>query len=318
MINAAVILAAGRGTRLREITSKRSKAMAPVAGEPMIVRVMDSLRAVGISRFFVVAAPSDKGLQELCGSLSDVVLREQREPKGSGDALRTCEADLKEPFVVSACDSLLDPRDMRAVIELFTSMEAKAALTVMQVADDVPLESRSVLRMSGSDVLEFIEKPSASQRISNITSLPLWVLSPAIFGELAALERSPRGEFELPATFNSLIAKKSRVVAHCARIRHDLTTVCDLLELNRLFLREMSPAIQVHPSVNIPQGVRLIAPVRIDEGCEVGEGVCLGPEVYLERGARVGPQVTLRESVVTCDVTVKSSGSQKVYTSEDV
>jgi glucose-1-phosphate thymidylyltransferase len=184
----------------------------------------------------------------------------------------------------------------------------------MKVEEDVSLESRSVVRMTGCDVLEFIEKPGAFQRVSNITSLPLWVLSPEIFPELAALTPSPRGEYELPAAFNSLIARGRRVVAHLANVRYDLTTVDDLLTLNQMFLRAMSPSIQVHPTVSIPRGVKLIAPVRIDEGCQIGDGACLGPEVYLERGACIAPAITLSDAVVTCEAQVTSSGSNRVYT----
>ncbi len=314
MITTAVILAAGRGTRLKEITAKRSKAMAPVAGVPMICRVIDSLKSAGISKFLVVAAPGDRALQELCSSLPEVRVREQREPKGSGDALRSCESDLPHPFIVSACDSLLELTDISAVCRLFESMQAQAALSVMQVGADVPLESRSVVRMSGDHVLEFIEKPSSSQRISNITSLPLWVLSPDIFPELASLAPSPRGEYELPAAFNMLIAKGRRIVAHRAAVRYDLTTVDDLLALNRIFLREMSPSVQVHPTVRIPESVSLIPPVRIDEECVLGEGAQVGPLVYMERGSSVAPSVVLSDAVVTSEVKVTSSGAQRVYT----
>jgi NDP-sugar pyrophosphorylase family protein len=314
MITTAVILAAGRGTRLKEITAKRSKAMAPVAGVPMIARVFHSLRVAGIQRFVVVAAPGDQELKDFLCTLPDVIVREQGEPRGSGDALRTCEADIEGPFLVSACDSLLEPDDIIGACKLFESTQAQAALTVMQVDEDVSLESRSVVRMQGNEVLEFIEKPGPSQRVSNITSLPLWVLSPEIFRELSTLVPSPRGEYELPATFNSLIAKGRRVVAHSAAARYDLTTVADLLSLNRMFLRSMSPTLQVHPTVSIPEGTKLLAPVRIDEGCIIGDGVELGPEVYLERGAAIASHVALRHAVVTRDVQVQASGSDTVYT----
>lgn len=314
MITTAVILAAGRGTRLKEITSKRSKAMAPIAGVPMIARVIDALRAAGISKFVVVAAPGDKGLKELCSSSPDLSVREQSQPKGSGDALLSCEGDLREPFVVSACDSLLEPADIIAVCRLFEATRAQAALSVMHVGDDVSLESRSVVRMEGDAVLEFIEKPSASQRVSNITSLPLWVLSPDIFPELAGLTPSPRGEYELPAAFNSLIAKGMRVVAHRAAVRYDLTTIDDLLSLNRMFLRNMTPSMQIHPTVKIPEGVSLVPPVRIDEGCVIGEGAQVGPLVYMESGASVAPGVILSDAVVTREVSVATSGSHRVYT----
>ena len=55
----AVILAAGRGTRLKELTSSRSKAMMPIAGKPMIARVIEMLIRGGLSEFIIVAHPED-------------------------------------------------------------------------------------------------------------------------------------------------------------------------------------------------------------------------------------------------------------------
>ena len=313
MITTAVILAAGRGTRLKEITSKRSKAMAPVVGLPMIARVMDSLRASGMKRFVVVTAPGDHELHRYCSAVPEACIRVQDQPKGSGNALRVCEADLTEAFVVSACDSLLDPADICAVVKLFLAEKAQAALSVMQVDENVSLQARSVVRCCGVKVEEFIEKPGASERISDTTSLPLWVLSPTVFSELRELKPSPRGEYELPAVFNAMIAKGQRVVAHEAKHRSDLTTIDDLVELNCMFLREMSPLIQVHQSTYIPAGVRVIPPVKIDEGCQIGDGAQIGPEVYIEQGARVAPGVELRQVVVTSGAQVTESGSQRVY-----
>ena len=55
----AVILAAGRGTRLAPITDTRTKAMCPIVGKPIVERVMDTLVANGIREFVLVISPDD-------------------------------------------------------------------------------------------------------------------------------------------------------------------------------------------------------------------------------------------------------------------
>ena len=58
----AIILAAGRGTRLYPITATRTKAMCPVAGKPIVARVMDTLLENGISNF--IFSPDTSGINE--------------------------------------------------------------------------------------------------------------------------------------------------------------------------------------------------------------------------------------------------------------
>lgn len=312
MITHAVILAAGRGRRLHPITATRSKALAPVAGKPIIVRVLDSLWQAGVNRVVVVVAPHDHGLKDLCARLPRVVVRVQREPLGSADALRSCADLLHEPFYLSSCDSLVSPEHIRDLGAVFEQGDATAVLSVLEVSSDVSLESRSVVRLEGRRVIDIIEKPRPEQRLSNTTALPLYALSPQICAELSTLQPSPRGEYELPAAFRQMIARGERVLACSAPWRHDLTDVNDLLHLNKLFLQTASPQLQIHESVVVPASVRITPPVIIDEGCVLGEGVNLGPLVYLEHGARIESQVSVRESVVTRGAVVKSDVQNSV------
>src|SRR3972149_8925949 len=61
-ITTAVVLAAGRGTRLHPITNHRSKAMLPILGVPMIERILQTLASNGLKEFIIVARPDDHQL----------------------------------------------------------------------------------------------------------------------------------------------------------------------------------------------------------------------------------------------------------------
>ena len=63
----AVVLAAGHGKRLRPYTNWRSKAMLPIAGAPMLDRVMGMLEQGGADRFVIVSHPSDGAMIEHLG-----------------------------------------------------------------------------------------------------------------------------------------------------------------------------------------------------------------------------------------------------------
>jgi NDP-sugar pyrophosphorylase family protein len=305
-IDTAVILAAGRGSRLKEVTKNRSKALTPVAGVPMIGRVIAALKDAGIQRFVIVGAPKDEALKNLCTGMPETTFITQEVPLGSGDALKGCEALVPNHFLLSACDSLVPADDVRALITAHSSSNA-ATLGVVEVAPDISLSARSVVSMSGDVVTDFIEKPGPGERLSNFSSIPLYVLTKKVFNEIAVLQPSPRGEYELSSVFRSLIRKGDTVKGAIIRERCDLTDQSDLISLTKRFLALQEPAIQVHPSVHVPPSVSLIAPVVIDEGVQLRDGAVIGPSVYVENGAVIGEGSHVSNSVVLRGVTVTQS-----------
>ena len=297
MISTAVILAAGRGSRLKAITNARSKAMAPVVGMPLIARIISSLRGAGITRFHIVTAPRDDELREYFAEDSAIAFYTQDEPLGSGDALQRCYGHVSGAFLVCACDSLVTSEDIAALMQASNGVVMAAG--VMEVSPEVSLESRSVVVLKDDRIVDIIEKPQASERVSNITSLPLYVLKDEIFVELERLPKSPRGEYELPQAIRNCIAKGAPVAYSRIRRRDDVTTLADLLSLNIKVLDQSVPGVYVSEGTVVPSTASLVPPVYIDEQVSIGEGAILGPSVYLERGSAVEAGVRLERVVVT-------------------
>jgi len=273
--------------------------MAPVAGKPMIARVMESLRVVGLTRFVIVAAPHDAELRSFFADDASVTVLTQEVPRGSGDALKVCAGHLDTDFLVCACDSLIPVESIAGMLRAHGETDASVSIGVMEVPGDLSLASRSVVRMEGDRILDLIEKPQSHERLSNITALPLYVLSPEIFPELEKLPLSPRGEYELPEAFRNLIVSGKRVTGVFISRRDDLTNSSDLLALNEQCLTSQQPPIQTHPSVQVPANVSIVAPVLIETGVVIGEGSEIGPCVYIERGAIVESGAKLSHVVVT-------------------
>lgn len=312
MITTAVILAAGRGTRLGEVTRTHSKAMVPIAGEPMIARVMHRIAQAGVRRFVVVAAPSDAELKGYCAGRHDVTIVEQRQPLGSGDALHACRGIVSGSFIVSACDSVVSAEDIARLCLRHEHEAAYATIGVLTVSADTPLEARSVVRIDSGRIVQMIEKPKPGERISNITALPLYACRAEIFSELLSLPPSVRGEYELPAVFSRLAERGERLLASEVTQRLDLTTPSDLLALNRVFLEQQQPALQVDVSASVATGVTLVAPVLVGPGCVVGDGVMLGPCVYLESQVTVSAGSTVAHVVALSGAQVSGEVSRAV------
>lgn len=313
MIDTALILAAGRGSRLKEVTATRSKAMAPVAGKPIIGRVIDALKDAGITRFIVIGAPHDTELKTYCASIANALFLVQENPLGSGDALKVAAHHAPDTFIVCACDSLVPSSDIKDLIARH-ARDSIATLSIIEVNPEVSLGSRSVVALQDDRVVNFVEKPKDNERISNLSSLPLYVLTKDIFPALQNLAPTPRGEYELPEVFKAYIAQGKVVRAVRASNRFDLTDQRDLLALNERFLKDLFPARQIHPSVVVPATAKIHPPVLIEEGVSLGENVTVGPFVYIERDARVDAECAVSHVVVIRGAHVTKSSASTVVT----
>ena len=134
----AVVLAAGRGTRLGRLTIQRSKAMLPVAGEPLVGRVLERLRVTGLQRFVIVGGPDDEELVQYCrdqqsGSLSHVV---QTERRGMAHALACAAPLIDSSFVLAACDNLVASDFVAEMIACLENTGADGVLALQRMSPE--------------------------------------------------------------------------------------------------------------------------------------------------------------------------------------
>ncbi len=314
MVDTVVILAAGRGSRLGEVTHHRSKAMCPIVGQPMLSRVITTFRDAGLSRFVVVGAPYDNGLSEYCARLGGVTLVYQDHPQGSAKALETCAELVSGRFYVTACDSLVSARN---IIQLALDVDRTTAvggLGIMEVLPTESLEARSVVSMVGDRIRCIIEKPSVEERISNITSIPLYLLSDEMFGVLEKLAPSSRGEYELPQALNILISAGRHFVGTMIDERQELTNREDLLHLSEHYLAKTPQAIEIDPSARIDGSAVIEAPVFIGPHCNIAAGVRVGPYVSMESESRISAGCVVEHSVLLPKSVVTEDARREVIT----
>lgn len=296
-----VILAAGRGTRLGQLTTWRSKAMLPVVGKPLVARVLDSLIAAGIDDVIIVVAAEDEELRNYFATddYADVRIRltTQAQPRGMADALRCASPLITGDFVLSACDSLVPGKDVaRLVAHWQGKPESDGLLALLRVLPS-QLGQSGVVALDGEHVRRIIEKPRAEEAPSDIISLPLYVFGPRLLGYLSTVQPSTRGEYELQDAVQQLIDAGGAVYGMTVSGRLTVTTPADLLAVNIAFLQQRgtnAPRRQQSPAHDI----QLIEPVAIDQDVALGSRCVIGPNVYLERGCIIGEGVRLRDAVV--------------------
>jgi NDP-sugar pyrophosphorylase family protein len=296
----AIVLAAGRGKRLRPLTDARSKAMLPVAGQPMVGRVLTMLQREGCDRFIVVAHPEDHALREYVrraplGERCQVAFQVER--KGMADAL-ACAAPLilhssADDFVLAACDNLYPEGHVSALITQHRAEHLDATLTLMHVQpEQVP--TLAVVAFEGGRVTRIVEKPRLEDAPSDVGVPALYVIARHVLDLLPRVPISERGELEFPDVLRLLLEGGGRVGGRLVAERWTLTRWPDLLMLNRHFLRQEPSCVETH----LPANTVVIPPVRIEGGVSVAGGCRIGPEVYLESGCRLGGGATIRRAVL--------------------
>ncbi|MFQ6015922.1 MAG: sugar phosphate nucleotidyltransferase [Anaerolineae bacterium] len=296
-----VILAAGKGSRLHPITTKRSKAMLPILGRPVVERVMETLWANGVREFILVVSPEDTDIRRYFREESpleakvEFVIQEKR--LGMANAL-ACAASLVEgDFILSACDNLMSADHIAEMMQVYQAGPDINGVMSLQRATPQEIPRVGVVTMNGRWITRVIEKPSLEEAPTNIATLPLYIFSVRLLDYLPRVPLSPRGEYEIQDAIQMLIDERGRVCGVFTDHRLDLTGPQDLLAINRHYLVNGHDQPQLAP-FTVGKNTHLITPLRIEEGTTIGPDCVIGPRVYIERDCRIGQGVTIKDAVV--------------------
>jgi len=225
----AVILAAGAGSRLGELGRQYSKAMVPIAGQPLLGWVIARLRDAGVESFIVVAHPTDARLEAFLRSVHpQAIVVQQRERRGIADALCQALPTLgDEPaYLACACDSLFLPADMARVIARGRSRVGVAVIGVLDMGV-AATASRSAVQVAGERVTEIVEKPAPGSTASSLVGMPLYWLPRTLGPYLENV--APLGSERFVSTaLNAFIKDGGVVEAVQVRERLEITTAADV------------------------------------------------------------------------------------------
>lgn len=213
----AVILAAGKGSRMKSLTSSTPKHMLPVAGKPMLEHVLTRLKDAGIYRFIIVTGYLGEVIEDYFrdGSLLDVTVNyvHQPQPDGTGSAVHSAaEAVGGESFIATFGDILASTDTYRALISDFGAAPCDALLALNWVDD--PSSGAAVYLDETGQVEKIIEKPPLGQSATNWNQAGIFIFSPTVFEYTAELVPSPRGEYELTDAVAAMLGSGRFVRGH--------------------------------------------------------------------------------------------------------
>ena len=288
----AVVMAAGKGTRLR---SERPKVLHEVAGRPMLARVLATARAIGCSRLLVIVGHGAGAVREAFAD-EEITWVEQREQRGTGHAVAQVEPHLDGParlLVLSGDVPLVRP----ATLERVTASAAGSwgALAVARLETPGSLGRVVVEQARLRSIVEAANASEAERALKQI-NVGLYLLpAPEIFDYLKSVEPDPvKGELYLTDAVNAAAARQPIAACELADATEALgiNDQQDLATAHRALLDRRVAELQ-------EAGVTVLEPTRVavEPEVEVAADTVLHADVWLGGRTRVGSGCRLHQGV---------------------
>jgi len=334
---AAVVLAAGKGTRMKSATHK---VLHPIAGRPMIAHLLDSLGELAPERTVVVVGDGREQLKE---ALSGVELAVQDPQLGTGHAVQQAEAALGgfkgDVLILYGDVPFVRAETMRSMIERLHAKDGPAAVVLgFEPAD--PLQYGRVIAAGGlvSKMVEYKDASKAERACTLCNSGLMAVRGEDLFALLHRVKNdNAQGEYYLPDIVNLALADGEKCAVVVAGDPDEVAGINSRAELAEAGERwqarrrtqamadgatlvapetvwfswdtalgkdvSIEPNVIFGPGVNIADSVRIrgfshIEGATIASGAEVGPYARLRPGAKLEEGAKVGNFVEVKNSTL--------------------
>ena len=294
----ALILAGGKGTRLRPLTVYTPKPIVPICNRPFLLYQVDTLRRAGVTDITLSLSYQPEKIEQQLGDGSDFGVKlkytVEPQPMGTAGAYKFAEELIREPTVVFNGDVLTD-LDLKTMIRQHKEQHATATIFLMPVED--PSVYGVVETADDGRVLRFLEKPKPEDTTCRNINAGAYVLEPSV------LDLIPKGEahsFEY-GLFPKLLEQGEAVFAHIPQRTYwiDIGTPARYLQahqdllanrVSRIHIKERRGKFDSATHSEIDELSMIADECTIKPGAQIVNSV-LGRGCYIEERARIEDSV---------------------------
>ncbi len=210
----AVILAAGKGSRLKELTRDKPKPMVKVGKASCLEYIVSGMMEAGISDFIFVVGYQSEIIRDYFGDGTSlgisVEYMEQKVLDGTGNAIHITRSLVGDsPFLASYGDIVISPDNYRMMVDKFNE-EPCDLITAVNWMDD-PYKGAAVYLDEYDNIVNMIEKPEKGTSTTNWNNAGIYIFSPLIYEYTGKLKPSSRGEYELTQAVVDMLRDKRRI-----------------------------------------------------------------------------------------------------------
>jgi mannose-1-phosphate guanylyltransferase len=302
----AILLAGGKGTRLRPLTVHTPKPIVPIFNRPFLYYQIDLLRQLPeIDEVILSLNYQPRRIEEIFGDGDGLGLKlryvVEPMPLGTAGAVRYAGDSLTESVVVFNGDVLTEV-DLGAVLRLHRERNAKATIVLTPVEN--PRAYGLVETDRDGNIQRFLEKPGEDEITCNTINAGIYILEPETFDRIPkntawSIERS---------YFPSLIERGETFVAYVYDgYWIDIGTPAKYLQVHRDIMdgRYSAPPFAgrpqvpwVSPEARVEEGVELQGPCFVDEGAVLKAGTRVLPYSVVGRQTHIDESVVIDGSII--------------------
>jgi len=304
----AVVLVAGKGTRMEPLTSDCPKVMLQVTNKPILEHILNSAIQAGIEGFVFITGYLEQQIREYFGDGSKWGVRidyvQQKEQLGTANAIGYAKGHVEEAFLVLNGDMLIGQEDLKALL----SRTEEAVICVKEVENPSDF---GVLEVENNKVVRIIEKPKNPP--TKLANAGVYLFRESIFDFIDRTQASVRKEFEITDSIQMLIDSGAAVGYSPLEGRWiDIGYPWDLLKANERLLKDLKGRYEgtVEPNATIKgevvigkgtairNGSYIEGPVIIGENCDIGPNCFIRPSTAIGNNARVGNAVEIKNTII--------------------
>lgn len=297
----AVIMAGGKGTRLRPLTCHLPKPMVPLLGRPCMAYMIELLQRHGIHDIAVTMQYKPEVIREYFGDGQAFGVNlhyfEEISPLGTAGSVKQACEFLDETFIVISGDALTD-FDLKEALVFHKEKQAEATLVLTRVSQ--PLEYGVVMTNEEGHITRFLEKPSWGEVFSDTVNTGIYILEPE------TLDHIPPGqEFDFSQQLFPFLLEGNRGLygyissgywTDIGNLQQYRQTQFDMLDgkvqLNILGT-QIRPGVYIADNVETSATASVIGPAFIGKGSkledevEIGEYCIIGQNNRLSKGSKL-------------------------------
>lgn len=299
MIKDALILAAGKGTRMWPLTENNPKPLLPIGGLPIIERQIYELKKVGVKNIYILIGYQMKDISDKLenGDKYNVNINyiTQEEQKGTGHAVGLANGVINDRFYCINGDMVINAENLKNL----NQDENNLAMMITEVED---CSNFGVVESQKNYLISIVEKGMKGKGTINAGS---YIFDKRIFEAIDGINKSIRGEYELTDALQS-IAENIRTVNHNGFWK-DIGSPWDLITANENYMEDINEEIQGI----IEENVTIKGKLYLGKKSIIKAGTYIEGPVWIGEDCIIGPNAYLRKGTTLC-------GSNKVGASSEV
>ncbi|MFX0135828.1 MAG: sugar phosphate nucleotidyltransferase [Candidatus Hodarchaeota archaeon] len=309
----AVILAGGKGTRLRPLTSNIPKPIASIVNTPMIIHTINLLKKHGFDDIIITIGYLGNQIEDLLGDGKEFGVKityfKETFPLGTAGALKFLEEQVNETFLVISSDIITD-LNLKDMYEFHKDNESTATLALTTA--EIPVAYGIVVTDDNLRITKFLEKPGWSQIFSDKINAGIYILEPIV---LQFITKGEKFDFS-KQLFPQLLKENFPLYGfsmNCywldigdpnkyVQANHDV--LAKRISLDHLG-KEIKENIWIGEGTEISSNANLWGPCIIGRNCKIDENATIDRLSVIGNNVHIGKNAQIKRSIILNNTTIR-------------